>query len=185
MNSVQNGKEGRALPKQFKGQHEDEIVMLMFRKHPVVMRKGLIFSMVGLLLGTVPSLINPVMSWLWLGLAGGLLLSVIIIFPYWISWYYTMFILTNERYIQMTQKGLFHRSVSDLSIKQVQSLNYQVAGLEQTVLGFGTIVMQTYLGDIVIHDIHHPEKTVSEISEILMEYGNLQEPTTVNELADE
>ena len=169
----------------FKGQLEGEEVIVMFRKHPVVMRRGLIYAMLALLLGTVPSLINPVMSWLWLGLLGGLILALLIMFPYWISWYYSMFIFTNERYIQMTQKGLFTRSVSDLSIRQIQSLNYQVAGFEQTVLGFGTIVMQTYLGDIVIHDIHHPEKTINELSDILREYGNLQEPQNVGQLAEE
>lgn len=168
----------------FKGQHPNEEVLMMFRKHPVVMRRGLIYAMVGLLLGTVPSLINPVMSWLWIGLLAGLLLSLIIMFPYWIAWYYSMFIITDERYIQMTQKGLFHRSVSDLSLKHIQSLNYQVAGIEQTLLGFGTIVMQTYLGDIVIHDVHHPEKTIEELSDILREHGNLQDAETISQLAE-
>ncbi|MDQ3093583.1 MAG: PH domain-containing protein [bacterium] len=168
----------------FRGQHENEEVLLMFRKHPVVMRKGLIYGSLGLLLGTVPSLINPTMTLLWLGLLGGFFLACLIMFPYWIAWYYSMFIITNERYIQLTQKGLFNRSVSDLSLKQIQSLNYQVAGIEQTLLGFGTIVMQTYLGDIVIHDVHHPEKTINELSDLLNEYGNLQDTSELNQVLE-
>jgi hypothetical protein len=36
---------------QFEGQLPDEEVLLMFRKHPVVMRKGLIIASAGLLVG--------------------------------------------------------------------------------------------------------------------------------------
>lgn len=149
--------------------------MLMFRKHPIVMRRALIYSSLGLLLGTVPSLIEPTMTLLWLGLAGGVVLAFLIMFPYWMSWYYSMFLVTNQRFIQMQQKGLFNRRVSDIGIKQIQSLNYQIAGLEQTALGFGTIVMQTYLGDIIIHEVHHPEHTVTELSQILRTYGGLHD----------
>lgn len=86
-----------------------------------------------------------------------------------------MFLVTNQRFIQMKQKGLFNRSVSDIALKQIQSLNYRIAGIEQTALGFGTIVMQSYLGDIVVHEVHHPEKTVGELSQILRQYGELDE----------
>jgi hypothetical protein len=159
----------------FRGQLEGEELLMMFRKHPIVMRRGLIYGSLGLLAGTVPSLIKPTMTLLWLGLIGGVVLAVLIMFPYWMSWYYSMFLVTNQRFIQMKQKGLFNRSVSDIALKQIQSLNYRIAGIEQTALGFGTIVMQSYLGDIVVHEVHHPEKTVGELSQILRQYGELDE----------
>jgi hypothetical protein len=65
------------------------------------------------------------------------------------------------------QKGLFNRSVSDIALKQIQSLNYRIAGIEQTALGFGTIVMQSYLGDIVVHEVHHPEKKKDSIKRLI------------------
>ena len=40
-----------AKPKYFKEQFDDEEVLLVFRKHPIVMRKGLIFGCLALLLG--------------------------------------------------------------------------------------------------------------------------------------
>ena len=43
----------------FKDQYDDEEVLLMFRKHPVVMRRGLIYFMFAILLGTIPSFIKP------------------------------------------------------------------------------------------------------------------------------
>ena len=50
-------------------------------------------------------------------------------------------------------------------------VNYEIAGLEQTLLGFGTIVMQTLVGDLVIHEIHHPDKMQKKILEILRDQG--------------
>lgn len=158
--------------KYFEGQHDDEEVLMVFRKHPVVMRRGLIYSMLALLLGTLPSFINPVMSWFFGGLAAGFVLSIIVFFPSWLSWYYSLFIVSNERFIQLNRRGMFNQSVSDLGLSHVQTLNYQVAGFQETLLGFGTIVIQTYLGDLVIHDVHHPAKTVDKMSEILRKYGD-------------
>jgi hypothetical protein len=92
-------------------------------------------------------------------------------FPSWIGCYYSVFIFTNQRFIQISQKGLFHRSVVDIGLPQIQMVNYEVAGLQQTVLGFGTIMMQTYMGDLVIHDVHHPAKIQKKLLKILREEG--------------
>jgi uncharacterized membrane protein YdbT with pleckstrin-like domain len=157
--------------KHFADQLDNEDVLLVFRKHPVVMRKGLILSMFCLLLGTVPSLIKPEYSFFLGGLAAGLILGILLYSPWWISWYYTVFILTNHRFIQITQKGLFHRSVVDIGINQIQMVNYEINGLQETLLGFGTIIIQTYMGDLIIHEIHHPAKTQKAILGILRDNG--------------
>src|SRR3978361_888408 len=100
--------------KYFDDQFDDEEVLFVFRKHPVVMRKGLIFGMLALLLGTIPALIKPEMSYFFGGLAAGFILGLLIFLPAWIAWFYSIFIVTDQRLIQITQKGLFHRSVVDL-----------------------------------------------------------------------
>jgi hypothetical protein len=83
--------------------------------------------------------------------------------------------MTDQRFIQITQKGLFHRAVADLGLQQIQSVNYEVSGLQETLLGFGTIHMQTYVGDLIIHDLHHPEKIQKQLLSVLRKEGvNLQ-----------
>ncbi len=79
--------------------------------------------------------------------------------------------MTDQRLIQITQKGLFHRSVVDMGLAQIQMVNYQVAGLAQTLFGFGTIMMQTFVGDLVIHDVHHPATIQKKLLEILRDEG--------------
>lgn len=157
--------------KYFEDQLEDEDLIYVFRKHPVVMRKGLVYSMLAILLGVLPSLVKPEYLYLFGGLAAGLVLSALVFMPYWISWYYSVYIVTDQRLIQITQKGLWSRSVVDISLHQIQMVNYEVSGLEETMLGFGTIMMQTFVGDLVIHDVHHPAETQKKLLTILREKG--------------
>lgn len=159
--------------KYFEDQLDDEDVLYVFRKHPIVMRKGLVLCCLGPLLGIIPAAVKPELGFGWFfgGLAAGFLLGFLLIFPYWIAWYYSVFIVTNQRFIQITQKGLFHHSTVDLSLQQIQSLNYEISGIQQTLLGYGTILMQTYVGDLVIHDIHHPSHIYKKMTMILRELG--------------
>lgn len=159
--------------KYFEDQLDDEEVLYVFRKHPVVMRKGLIFSGLGIILGMVPVVIKPELGFGWFfgGILAGMLAGGILMLPQWIAWYYSVFIVTNQRFIQITQKGLFHRSIVDLTLNQIQSINYEVSGLQETLLGYGTILMQTYVGDLVIHDIHHPGHIYKKMSSIMRQLG--------------
>lgn len=157
--------------KYFEDQFDDEEVLLVFRKHPVVMRRGFVIAMLVLLLGSVPSLFNPTYGTYFLGMGIAIALSALVMLPSWIGWYFSVFIVTDQRLIQITQKGLFNRSVIDMRLNQIQMVNYQIAGLQETLLGFGTIMMQTFVGDLVIHEIHHPAAIQKKLLEILRQQG--------------
>jgi hypothetical protein len=159
--------------KYFEDQFDDEEVLFVFRKHPVVMRKGLVFGMLGPLLGVIPAAVKPDLGFGFFfgGLAAGFILGILIFIPSWIGWHFSVFIVTDQRLIQITQKGMFHRSVIDMGLNQIQMVNYEVSGLQETLLGFGTISMQTFVGDLVIHDIHHPGKIQKKLLKILREQG--------------
>lgn len=165
--------------KYFSDQFDDEEVLYVFHKHPIVMRKGLIIGLVAWLIGPLYTLVltyahpthPPNMVFFGLSLAVSIVIGLILFFPSWIGWHYSVFIVTDQRFIQITQKGLFHRSVADLTLGQIQSVNYEVAGLQETLLGFGTIMMQTYVGDLTIREVHHPAKIQKQLLNILRKEG--------------
>jgi len=80
-----------------------------------------------------------------------------------------------------------------MGLSQIQMVNYQVSGIQETMLGFGTIMMQTYVGDLVIHEIHHPAKIQKKLLEILRDQGvdtvsapiNVSEPETQQVLEED
>lgn len=165
--------------KHFEDQLDDEEVLYVFRKHPIVMRKGLVFGSFALLIGPLFTLIllyvrpndPPSMGFFGLSLVLSIVLMVIVMFPYWITWYFSVFIITDQRFIQISQKGLFNKSIVDLSLKQIQSMNYEIKGIQETLLGYGTILLQTYMGDLVIHELHHPAKIYKKLVTILRDKG--------------
>jgi len=172
-------KKEKTAKKYFDDQFEGEEVLFVFRKHPIVMRKGLIIGLAAWLIGPLYTLILtytspdslPSMTFFGLSLLFSILLGMLILFPSWIGWYYSVFIVTDQRLIQITQRGLFHRSVVDIGLSKIQSTNYEIKGLQATLLSFGTIVIQTYMGDLVIHEVHKPAEVVRKIAEILREEG--------------
>ena len=115
----------------FKEQFDDEEVLLVFRKHPIVMRKGLIFGSFALLVPMLYTLALtfiyannpeklPSLNFFYGSLLVGVILAVLAFLPFWISWYYSVYIVTNQRLMQITQKGLFHRSMVALGLNQIQ-----------------------------------------------------------------
>lgn len=168
--------------KYFPDQFDDEEVLFLFRKHPIIMRKALILSSLALLIGPLYVLILtfvyanspdkiPSVSFFFASLAVSFLIGMIFLFYSWIGWYFTVYIVTNQRFIQISQKGLWNRSVVDIGVDKIQTVSYQVKGIEQSLLGFGTIVIQTYVGELVIHHVHHPRSTQKRLTHILRELG--------------
>jgi hypothetical protein len=143
------------------------------------MRTGLIVSMLSWLVGPVVILIltyvmpdnPPSMLAFFLAVIGSIVFGSLLILPWWIGWYFSLFIMTSQRFVQITQKGLFHTSFADIALPQIQQVNYEISGLQETLLGFGTIMMQTYIGELVIHDVPHPAKIQRKIVQILREQG--------------
>lgn len=163
----------KTKPKYFTDQFDDEEVLFVFHKHPIVMRRGLVLGLLGPLAGVIPAGINPDLGFGWFfgGLAIGTAIGLLLFFPSWIGWHFSVFIVTDQRFIQITQKGLFHRAVADLGLAQIQSVNYEVSGMQETLLGFGTIKMQTYVGDLTIKDVHHPARIQKRLLGILRQEG--------------
>ena len=68
-------------------------------------------------------------------------------------------------------KGLFGRSVVDLGLSKIQNISYNVPGFTGEALGFGTIVLQTYVGDLVLDKVHHPGKIYNKIQDAVVLAG--------------
>lgn len=161
--------------KYFADQFDDEEVLYVFRKHPVVMRKGLIYGLLFLVVGVLPSAIWPQIGFGWFfgGLAIGVVAGAIFFMPWWITWHFSVFVITDQRFIEIIQKGLFKKRVNDIKLSQIQSVSYEISGISETLLGFGTIKLRSYIGEIVVTQVHHPAKVQKKLTELLRDYAPL------------
>lgn len=149
----------------FEGQRPGEDLLFVFRKHPIVMRKGF-YILLGLLVVTaIPPLIWQTNLELFLLPVFGFGLGLILFFYHYIMWYYTIYVVTSQRIRQITQKGFFGKDVVELRLSKIQNISYNIPGFSGEVFGYGTIVIQTFVGDLVIHNVEHPEKTYNKLQD--------------------
>ena len=159
---------------QFDGQRENEEVLYVFRRHPIAMRKGFYLLLIPFLLCSIPFFIWQNLELMYLAF-GGLGFGLLLFLYQWVGWYFTLFILTDQRLRQTTQTGLFGKSIIDLDISKIQNISYNVPGLSGEMLGFGTIVIQTYVGDLMLDRIHHPNKVYNILQDAIAGTGNKRE----------
>ena len=150
----------------FDGQREGEEVVLVFRRHIIALRKGFYSILIPFVLASLPTLINPGELLFFYISMGGLAFGLVLFFYHWIGWYFTIFILTNQRLRQNTQKGIFGKSVIDLPVSKIQNISYTIPGLSGELFGFGTIVIQTYVGDLILDLIHQPNEVYNKLQDV-------------------
>jgi len=143
---------------EFDGQREGEEVLFVFRRHMMTARKGVLFFVIMVALGVLPMIMWPGdvrMFWIF---AGCVALGVIGVLYAYMLWYFSVYIVTNQRIRQVVQRGLFKKTVVDLGLDKVQSISMSVPGIFAGVFGYGTILIQTGVGDLVISMVSHPEE---------------------------
>ena len=71
-----------------------------------------------------------------------------------------VWILTDQRIINIEQEGLFSRTISELNIARVQDVTSEVQGHLQTLLDYGNVYVQT-AGEqqrFIFENVPHPEE---------------------------
>ncbi len=159
------------MSQQFDGQREDEEVEVVFRRHIIALRKGFYMLLIPFAVCSIPALLWPVDLRLFYLAFAGLGVGLLLFAYQWVGWYYTYFILTDQRLRQVSQKGLFGRSVIDLGLSKIQNVSYNVPGFTGELFGFGTIVIQTYVGDLVLDRIHHPDSIYNKLQDTVVKAG--------------
>lgn len=148
----------------FDGQREGEELLFVFRRHIIAMRKGFYLFLIPFALSSLPVFVwSTVLEVYWIPL-GGFVLGLVLFSYHFLMWYYTVFIVTDQRLRQVTQHG-FGKDVVELNLSKIQNISYNVPGFSGEVFGFGTIIIQTYVGDLVISKVEHPETIYNKLQD--------------------
>jgi len=60
-----------------------------------------------------------------------------------VTFHLDLWIVTNDRLLDMEQKSLFHRTISEVDLYQIQDATSEVHGLLPSLFNYGDIVLQT------------------------------------------
>lgn len=67
----------------------------------------------------------------------------ILAFITWVDYWLDMWIITNERIIDIEQKGLFRHEISEFGLDKIQDVTVESPGLLATFLRYGKISVHT------------------------------------------
>lgn len=149
----------------FEGQRPGEELLFIFRRHIIAMRKGFYLLLIPFAISALPVLIwQDSLELLWSPVIG-LGLGLLLFFYHWMMWYFTVYIVTDQRIRQVTQRGFFGTDVVELRLSKIQNISYNIPGFTGEVFKFGTIIIQTFVGDLVIRNVEHPGKIYNKLQD--------------------
>ncbi|PIV84108.1 MAG: hypothetical protein COZ28_00810 [Candidatus Moranbacteria bacterium CG_4_10_14_3_um_filter_44_15] len=137
----------------FPGQREGETIILFLRRHWFIF-----FMRLLLIIVSVIGLITIYYLFIFLNsnfqeseyynllLFGESLATLFIwnfFFILWLDYYLDAWIVTNERIINIEQRGFFVRNISELKLTKIQDVTSEIIGVIPTLLDYGNIYVQT------------------------------------------
>lgn len=84
---------------------------------------------------------------------GGFGFALVIVLAVWLIirgvyiWSHNVLAVTTRRVIDVDQRGVFERHVSEASLEAIQDVRYSIRGFWPTMLRFGTLIIQTAAKD--------------------------------------
>jgi len=89
-------------------------------------------------------------------------------YSYFIDFYLDILIVTNDRLVDIDQRGLFARTISEVELFQIQDITSEVEGFFPSLFGYGNLVIQTAsaIPKVIVHDIPNPHALRQELLDL-------------------
>lgn len=159
----------------FVNEDPDEEIVLLLRKHPVTNLKWITFTFLMLI---APSFVDALPLW---GLLSWQLQTVIMVvwylittafvFEEFLSWFFHVNIITDERIIEVDFVNLIYREITEAQISRIEDTTVEIGGALRTFFNFGTVTIQTAadIPRIEFEDVPFPDKVQRILRELQIE----------------
>lgn len=131
----------------FETQDDEEEVVIFLRQHPIVNLPWVLLVILMLSVASVFNFFPPyaslptsyqfVVSMGWYMAVFGFALAK------FMGWFFNIYILTDERVVDVDFKNIFFRRISTAKIEEIQDVNVQSSGAFETMFGYGSVFIQT------------------------------------------
>lgn len=134
----------------FETQEDTEEIILLLRRHVVT---NLLWIIISIILIFAPAAIFPFLNFLlpfsvplnfqivgiiiWYGLVGSF------IFMNFLSWYFNVYIVTNERVVDVDFYNLTYKKIASAQLNRVQDVTIRSGGVIRTLFNFADVYIQT------------------------------------------
>lgn len=131
----------------FENQRKKEEIILLMRRHWITNIGWLLLTLLLLLLPLVfpflsflnilPARYRFLLTLVWY------LLTFAFFLENFLNWYFNVYIVTNQRLIDVDFYSLVYKEVSDTPLENIQDMTYSMGGLIRALFNYGDILIQT------------------------------------------
>ncbi len=111
------------------------------------------------------------------------LFVILFFYTAFLDYYLDLWVVTEERILDIDQEGVFMRKVSELALHNIQDVHVEVKGVFATLFNFGTIEVQTAGAEqkFSFEGIPDPQKISRQILELAHEDAKWHDAIAGNE----
>lgn len=165
------------LPKKLKFESQDpnEEIILLLRPHVITniwwVLTALLMVFVPLFWTGLPIISLLPVNYLFVLTLFWYALVLTLVFERFLMWFFSVNIVTDERFIDVDFFGLLFKHVSVAQLDKIQDVNYFQRGVMAAMFNFGDILVQTAgeLPEFVFNKVPNPEKVVKVLSELIQQ----------------
>lgn len=160
---------------EFYNKDPEEKVILLLRKHPITNLRWIGMAIVMLLTPAFISVLSFFEALPYgfkiIGILGWYLVTLAYIFEKFLSWFYNVNIITDERMFDVDFHNMVYREMTDANIDQIQDVTVEIGGPIRTVFNFGNVVIQTAaeIPQIEFEAVPQPDKVARVLRELKIE----------------
>jgi hypothetical protein len=159
----------------FSDQNSDEQIILVLRKHPITQVKwilsALLFAVLPLVFSgaSIFGFLPP--NYQFAGLVIWYLLLTGFVLESFLTWFFNVYIVTDERIIDVDFLSLIYRNISTAKIDNIEDITATTGGAVRAMFDFGTVHIQTAAEkrEFDFEDVPHPNTVSKLINELLLE----------------
>lgn len=162
---------------QFEGEDEDEQIILLMRAHVITNIKW-VLATIGLLI--IPIILFPILASLnvipSIGVGVGFVFTILwyavtatYAFINFLYWFYNVYIVTNERIVDIDWYSIIYRKTNSTRISKIQDVSSTRAGVFASIFDYGDIHIQTAAeeSDYDFASVPHPDLVSKKIQELM------------------
>ena len=159
----------------FVTQDPEEKIVLLLRRHPIT---NLRWILIAVLLIIAPFLLSslPIVDFLptrfqIVAVISWFLLTIAFVYEEFLSWFFNVYIVTDERIVDVDFVNLVYREITDANIDQIQDVTAQMGGVIRTIFNYGDVAIQTAaeIPQIDFEAVPNPDRVSRVLRELRVE----------------
>jgi len=159
----------------FDSQHYEEKVLLLLRRHPVT-QLGWILISIAMIFAPILFFSVGVLDFLppnyqLAALIGWYLILTGFVLESFLTWFYNVYIITDERVIDVDFYNLLFKNISSAKLDNIEDVTSVTGGLMASIFNYGTVKIQTAgaVTEFDFEDVPQPAKVTAFLNEMMLE----------------